>query len=87
MSFLSKSAWGVLLGAGVLALSTASGSAAIVCSGSVCWHTQERHEYPPEARVIVHPDDWQWRRHERYVWREHEGRGYWRGGRWVEFGR
>jgi hypothetical protein len=74
-SFLSKSAWGALLGAGVLALSTASGSAAIVCSGKVCWHTQERHEYPPGARVIVHPDDWRWRRREHYVWREHEGAG------------
>jgi hypothetical protein len=87
MSLLSRSASGVLLGVGMLALSTASGSAAIACSGSVCWHTQDRYEYPPEARVIIHPDDWRWRRHERYVWREHEGRGYWRGGRWMEFGR
>jgi hypothetical protein len=78
---------GALLGAGVLALSTASGSAAIVCSGKVCWHTQKRHEYPPGARVIVHSDDWRWRRREHYVWREHEGRGYGRGGRWVEFWR
>jgi len=34
-----------------------------------------RHEYPREARIVIRPDDWRWRRHERYVWREHEGRG------------
>jgi hypothetical protein len=80
MTLLSKTTLGVLA-AGVLALPASSVSAAIACTGNVCWHTPERYEYPPEARVIIHPDDWHWRRHERYFWREHEGRGYWRGGR------
>jgi hypothetical protein len=87
MTLLSKTTLGTVLAAGALALSAGNLSAAIACSGNVCWHTQERYEYPPEARVIIHPDDWRWRRHERYVWREHEGRGYWRGGHWMGFDR
>ena len=87
MRLLNKTTLGAVLGAGALALSTASVSAAIACRGNVCWHTQGRYEYPREARIVIRPDDWRWRRHERYVWREHEGRGYWRGGRWMEFER
>jgi hypothetical protein len=85
MRLLGKITLGAALGAGVLAASTASTTAAIACSGNVCWHTSERYEYPPEARVIIHPDGWRWRAHERYVWREHEGRGYWRGRDWREW--
>jgi len=85
MTFRNSTMLAAVLGASVLAVSTASVSAAVACRGNVCWHTHERYEYPAEARVIIHPDDWRWRRHERYVWREHEGRGYWRGGRWMEW--
>jgi hypothetical protein len=35
--------------------------------------------------VIIHPDDWRWREGEHHVWREHPGRGYWRGGAWAPF--
>ena len=31
----------------MLALSTLGASAAIVCSGNVCWHAQESYDYPP----------------------------------------
>jgi hypothetical protein len=68
-----------------LTLSTLNASAAIACSGNVCWHTHERYEYPTDARVVIHPDDWKWEPHERFGWREHEGRGYWRGERWIEW--
>jgi hypothetical protein len=61
-----------------------SAPAAIVCNNSVCWHTPQRYEYPPDARVTVHPDNWHWGAREHYNWREHEGRGYWRGDRWIE---
>jgi len=44
-------------GAGLLAFSVISASAAIVCSGNVCWHTTERYTYPPEAKVVVHEDN------------------------------
>ena len=56
----SKIAFGAMMGASILALSAASASAAIVCSGDVCWHTQEIYRYPGEAHVIVHPDNWRW---------------------------
>ncbi len=85
MTILSKTLLGATAGVGLLALSAASASAAIVCSGNVCWHTHESYAYPPEARVIVHPDGWRWGPRERFSWREHEGRGYWRRGDWVEW--
>lgn len=82
---LSKTLLAATLGAGALALSAVNASAAIVCNGNVCWHTHESYAYPPEAGVIVHPDDWRWGPSEHFIWREHEGRGYWRGERWNEW--
>ena len=84
MTAMSKTLFGAALGAGVLAFSAVSAPAAIVCNNSVCWHTPQRYEYPPDARVTVHPDNWHWGVREHYNWREHEGRGYWRGDRWIE---
>ena len=83
MTLLRKSLLAVAAGAAVLTVSAVSASAAVVCSGRTCWHTTERHQYPAHARVVVHDDNWKWRRHERYRWREHEGRGYWNGSRWM----
>jgi hypothetical protein len=51
---------GATAAAGLLAASAVSASAAIVCAGPVCWHTHETYDYPPDARVVVHPDDWRW---------------------------
>jgi hypothetical protein len=73
-----------LLGVGLLAATSMAASAAIVCSGNVCWHTHERYEYPPDAKVTIHEDNWRWGPEEKYTFREHEGRGYWRGDTWVE---
>jgi hypothetical protein len=67
--------------AGALAFSTLSASAAIVCNGAVCWHAHETYTYPPEAHVVIHGDDW--RAGPEIRFREHEGRGYWRGDRWT----
>jgi hypothetical protein len=83
MRLASKAAAGAILGAGFLAASAISASAAIVCSGNVCWHTHETYSYPPEARVIVHDDSWKWGPNEKYTFREHDGRGYWREDKWV----
>jgi len=83
MNSMRKMLLATALGAGVLGLSVASAPAAIVCSGHFCWHTHEAFDYPPAAGVVVHPDDWRWGAREHFAWREHEGRGYWRGGRWV----
>jgi len=83
MKSLGKTLLGAAMGAGILAFSAASASAAIVCTGPVCWHTHERYEYPPTAGVIVHEDDW--RAGPGITFREHEGRGYWSGDRWKEW--
>jgi hypothetical protein len=82
---LRKFLIGGAIGTSVLALSAVSASAAVVCSGNVCWHTHETYTYPPGARVIVHPDNWSWGPSEHFSWREHEGRGYWNGDNWTEF--
>jgi hypothetical protein len=83
MTSIGKSLLGTALGAGLLALSSAGASAAIVCQGNVCWHTHDRFDYPREAGVVVHEDDW--RGGPRVTFREHEGRGYWHGDRWTEW--
>jgi hypothetical protein len=72
-------------GAGVLAVSTIGASAAIVCSGNVCWHTTERYEYPPDARVTIREDTWKPAPDAKITFREHSGRGYWRDDKWVEW--
>jgi hypothetical protein len=68
-------------GTGALALSSLAASAAIVCTGNVCWHTQEQYSYPPDARVFIHDDSWLAEPH--VTFREHEGRGYWKGDTWT----
>ena len=45
-------------GAGLLAFSTVSASAAIACRDDVCWRVHERYVYPPSPTIIIHPDDW-----------------------------
>jgi hypothetical protein len=76
---------GAVMGASLLAFSIGSASAAIVCNDDACWHVKERYSYPPDARLSIHPDDWKWGPSDKYKWREHEGRGYWRGDTWEEF--
>ena len=85
MTSVTKILVPLVLGAGVLAVSALNASAAIVCTGPVCWHTHEAYDYPPTAGVIVHPDTWRWGPGEHYAWREHPGRGYWHGDRWMEW--
>ncbi|HEY3678930.1 MAG TPA: hypothetical protein VGL45_09435 [Bradyrhizobium sp.] len=80
MSVLTKAA---LAGAALLTFATSSASAAIVCTGDVCWHTHEAYTYPPDARVVVHEDNWHWGPSEKYTFREHDGRGYWHGDKWA----
>ena len=75
-----KAIVGLALGVGMLTASTMSASAAIACSGNVCWHTHET--YTPESKVIVHEDNWKAGPTEKFAFREHEGRGYWHGDKW-----
>ena len=81
MSILSKTLTGAAVGAAMLAASATTASAAIVCSGNVCWHTHETYAYPRDSRVIIHEDNWRAGPH--FTFREHEGRGYWHGDDWV----
>ncbi len=83
MAILGKATLAAALGAAALAMAPTGASAAIVCSGDVCWHTHEAYSYPPEAKVIVHEDNWKWGPSEHFTYREHEGRGYWHGDKWT----
>ena len=80
---LPKILVGTILGASLLGLSTLGASAGVACSGNVCWHTHERYEYPPSAGVTIHEDTW--KPGPSITFREHEGRGYWKGDRWTEW--
>jgi hypothetical protein len=79
MKSVNKVLSAIVIGASAVGFSAVSASAAIICTGNVCWHTHERYEYPPDASVTIHEDDW---RGPNVIFREHEGRGYWRGERW-----
>jgi hypothetical protein len=85
MKPLTKILTGAAIGTGILVASAVSASAAIACSGNVCWHTHEAFRYPREARIIIHDDGWKSGPSEHYTFREHEGRGYWRGDRWENW--
>ena len=86
MKTLSTVTSAALLGAAVLAMSSAGAAARIVCNEEGdCWHVQTEYKYPAEQRIIIHPDDWRWKQGENYKWREHEGRGYWEHGSWKDF--
>ncbi len=53
----------------------------ILPGGNVCWHVNERYDYPPSAGVVVHEDSW--KAGPGITFREHEGRGYWKGETWT----
>jgi hypothetical protein len=75
-----------LLGAGAIVATATPASAYIVCNRyGDCWHVHERYTYRPTWGITVHNDNWRWRDARHYRWREHDGRGYWRGGVWVTF--
>ncbi|HWC62340.1 MAG TPA: hypothetical protein VG501_01880, partial [Rhizomicrobium sp.] len=58
----------------------------VVCNRSGdCWHTRERYSYRPSFGLTIHEDNWRWGPRDRFRWREHRGRGYWRNGIWLSF--
>jgi hypothetical protein len=76
----------VFSGLALVAVSSVSASARIVCNeDGDCWHAQEDYTFPPGVHVEIHPDNWHWKEGERHDWKEHEGRGYWHGGKWEAF--
>ena len=83
-----RSALATIIGAGAFAAMTSTASAEIVCNGAGdCWHVHEHYDYQPSFGVTVHPDNWRWedRDHDHYRWHEHDGRGYWKSGVWIQF--
>lgn len=76
-----------LLGAtGAVALMTTGVSAAIICNDEGdCWQSTETYTYPPEARVQVYGDDYVVDKKKFKMREARPGRGYWRGGVWVDF--
>jgi hypothetical protein len=84
MTRATKNLLCIAVGASALALSAATASAdTIACSGNTCWHVKERYTYPKESQVIIREENWKPGPSIRF--REHEGRGYWKGESWVEF--
>lgn len=81
MTMLRKALLGAVAGAGALAFSAVGASAAVVCSGNTCWHAKEKYDYPATAGVVVHEDAW--KAGPGISFREHEGRGYWKGDAWT----
>jgi len=79
----SKKSSTAAISTALIAISAFGASAAIVWQRDVCWHTHEAYDFPHEAGVVVHEDNWHWGPREHFRFREHEGRGYWRGGRWM----
>jgi hypothetical protein len=74
----------ILVAAGALAFATTTASAEIACNQEGdCWHVK-RHDFHPDLKLTIHPDNWKWAEHLKYRWREHEGHGYWRNGTWIE---
>jgi hypothetical protein len=82
---LRKTLLAAAVGVGTLVVTSMSASAYVACTGNVCWHVSERHNYPRGARVVIHEDTWKPSRGARIEFREHEGRGYWRGREWRDF--
>jgi hypothetical protein len=82
MTRATKRFLGIAIGAAALALTAASASAEVACSGDVCWHVKDKMTSPTESKVIVREDGW--KPGPTVKFREHEGHGYWRGETWVE---
>ena len=86
MRTIGTMTFAALMGVSALALTATGASARIVCNEEGdCWHVKTDYQYQPGFKLTIHPDDWKWKEGERYKFREHEGRGYWRGGTWSEF--
>ena len=86
MKIIGKVTFTVLLSASALTMAATNASARIVCNeDGDCWHAKTDYEYQPAFGLSVHPNDWKWKEGEKHAWREHEGKGYWRGGSWKEF--
>jgi hypothetical protein len=85
MKIFSTLAFTAFVGVSAVAMTT-SASARVVCNeDGDCWHTQSDHVYAPTLGLTTHEDNWKWKEGEKHTWREHEGKGYWKGNSWTDF--
>jgi len=86
MKKISSIAVAALMGASAVAFISTGASASIVCnSDGDCWHTKTDYTYAPSFGLNVHQNDWKWKEGEKHAWREHDGKGYWKGDAWTGF--
>ena len=76
-----------LLAFGGLAVSSVAANAYVACNHEGdCWHTDSRVR-APGIRFDYHPDHWyfhqRWDGGDRHYRDYHEGRGYYKGGVWI----
>ena len=70
--------------AGTAVAFTATGAFAdIACVGNTCWHVKEKYTYPKESKVVIHEETW--KPSATVTFKEHEGRGYWKGDAWTSW--
>jgi hypothetical protein len=83
MTFFKTIAIGALATTGIVAM-TCGASARVVCNADGdCWHNQTVDVFLPALGLTVHEDNnWKWAEGEKHHWREHEGKGYWKGNDW-----
>ena len=77
-----------VIATGAMMASASPASARIICNAEGdCWHSEAR-PVVPGVRFSVHPDDWYFHQHwdggDRHYRDYHEGRGYYKGGVWVQ---
>ena len=86
MKITVKLAAAAVLGVSALGFMATDAAASIACNAAgQCWHVHRAWAYPAEAGIVIHPEGWKWAPTEKFGWREHPGRGYWREGVWVKF--
>jgi hypothetical protein len=74
-------ALGALVIAGAAAVTRAASARAVYNEDGDCWHNRSVDVFPPALGLTVHEDDkWKWAEGEKHRWREHEGKGYGKGG-------
>jgi len=86
MKLFAGISFAALMGVSAVALISTSASAAVVCNADGdCWHTQSDYQYQPTFGLTVHQNDWKWKEGDKHAWREHDGKGYWKGGFLADF--
>jgi len=86
---LANAAIATFMGTAALLVTAPAASAYVACNrdGGDCWHTDKR-VHAPDAHLDYHPDDWyfhqKWDGNDHHFRDYHEGRGYYKGGVWID---